>query len=46
MRAICMITVLAEAVRAVFKYNWTGDVIATVMMSIHYIKMSIHDMDI
>ncbi len=30
---VIIITVLAEAVRAVFKYNWTGDVIATVIMT-------------
>ena len=30
---IIIITVLAEAVRAVFKYNWTGDVIGTVIMT-------------
>ena len=30
---IIVIAVLAEAVRAIFKYNWTGDVIGTVIMS-------------
>ena len=30
---VIIITVLAEAVRAVFKYNWTGDVIGTVIMT-------------
>lgn len=30
---LIVIGVLAEAVRAVFKYNWTGDVIAAVLMS-------------
>ena len=30
---VIIITVLAEAVRAVFKYNRTGDVIATVIMT-------------
>ena len=30
---VIIITVLAEAVRAGFKYNWTGDVIATVIMT-------------
>jgi len=30
---VIIITVLAETVRTVFKYNWTGDVIATVIMT-------------
>ncbi len=30
---LIVIAVLAEAVRAVFKYSWTGDVIATVLMT-------------
>ena len=30
---IIIITVLAEAVRAIYKYNWTGDVIGTVIMT-------------
>ena len=30
---IVVIVVLAEAVRAIFKYNWTGDLISTVIMT-------------
>ncbi len=30
---IIVIAVLAEAVRAIFKYNWTGDVFAAVIMT-------------
>lgn len=30
---LVIITILAEAVRAVFKYSWTGDVIGTVIMT-------------
>ena len=30
---LVIIAVLAEAVRAAFKYNWTGDVIATIIMT-------------
>lgn len=30
---LLVILVLAEAVRAVFKYNWTGDLIATAIMT-------------
>ncbi len=30
---VIVIAVLAEAIRAIFKYNWTGDVIGTVIMT-------------
>ncbi len=30
---VIVIAILAEVIRAVFKYNWTGDIIGTVIMS-------------
>ena len=30
---LIVITVLAELIRAAFKYSWTGDVIATILMT-------------
>ncbi len=30
---IVVIVILAEAIRTIFKYNWTGDVISTVIMT-------------